>query len=174
MADFHPILARAIAGLTDKSPEARRSVYDRARTALLAQLRSLDPPLSEADITRERLSLDEAVSRIEAEIALAEAIEPSLPPLLVDETPAIPPAQSQPEPRPRPAKLEEPPRFEEANAGRDDAQPIRPRIAPRRERSVNPGHVRTAIVGGGVALAVGPWQFLQGLRRRARGLHRAL
>ena len=45
MADFHPILARAIAGLTDKSPEARRAVYDRARTALLAQLRSLDPPL---------------------------------------------------------------------------------------------------------------------------------
>ena len=30
MADFHPILARAIAGLTDKSPEARRAVYDRA------------------------------------------------------------------------------------------------------------------------------------------------
>ena len=52
MADFHPILARAIAGLTDKSPEARRAVYDRARTALLAQLRSLDPPLSEADMVR--------------------------------------------------------------------------------------------------------------------------
>jgi hypothetical protein len=154
MADFHPILARAIAGLTDKSPEARRAVYDRARTALLAQLRSLDPPLSEADITRERLSLDEAVSRIEAEIALAEAIEPSLPPLPADEGPAMPPASSQPEPRPRPAKMEEPPRFEEADTGRDDPQPIRPRIAPRRERSVNPGHVRTAIVGGGVALAV--------------------
>ncbi len=53
MADFHPILARAIAGLTDKSPEARRAVYDRARAALLSQLRSLDPPLSAADITRE-------------------------------------------------------------------------------------------------------------------------
>lgn len=153
MADFHPILARAIAGLTDKSPEARRAVYDRARTALLAQLRSLDPPLSEADITRERLSLDEAVSRIEAEIALAEAIEPSLPPLPLDEpapAPAAPP--TRPEPKPRPAMSQETPRFEERTA--EDAQPIRPRVAPRRERSVNPGHVRTAIVGGGVALAV--------------------
>ena len=155
MADFHPILARAIAGLTDKSPEARRAVYDRARTALLAQLRSLEPPLSEGDITRERLSLDEAVSRIEAEIALAEAIEPSLPPLLLDEPPAAaatPPAR--PEPKPRPAVPQEPPRFEEQAAARDEAQPIRPRVAPPRKRSVNPGHVRTAIVGGGVALAV--------------------
>ena len=155
MADFHPILARAIAGLTDKSPEARRAVYDRARTALLAQLRSLDPPLSEADITRERLSLDEAVSRIEAEIALAEAIEPSLPPLPVDEpppAPATPPAR--PEPKPRPAVSQEMPRFDEPAAARDEPQPIRPRVAPPRKRSVHPGHIRTAIVGGGVALTV--------------------
>lgn len=154
MADFHPVLARAIAGLTDKSPEARRSVYDRARAALLAQLRSLDPPLSEADITRERLSLDEAVSRIEAEIALAEAIEPSLPPLPLDEPLPEPPAPpARPEPKPRPALSQEMPRFDEPGA-RDEAQPIRPRVAPQRKRSVDPGHVRTAIVGGGVALAV--------------------
>ncbi|KRE14817.1 hypothetical protein ASE66_15925 [Bosea sp. Root483D1] len=154
MADFHPILARAIAGLTDKSPEARRSVYDRARTALLGQLRNLDPPLSEADITRERLSLDEAVSRIEAEIALAEAIEPSLPPLPLDEPPPAPPTPpARPEPKPRPALSQEMPRFDEP-AARDEPQPIRPRVAPPRKRSVDPGHVRTAIVGGGVALAV--------------------
>jgi hypothetical protein len=154
MADFHPILARAIAGLTDKSPEARRSVYDRARTALLGQLRSLDPPLSEADITRERLSLDEAVSRIEAEIALAEAIEPSLPPLPVDEPPPVSPTPpARPESKPRPALSQEMPRFDEP-AAREEPQPIRPRVAPPRKRSVDPGHVRTAIVGGGVALAV--------------------
>lgn len=153
MADFHPILARAIAGLTDKSPEARRAVYDRARAALLAQLRSLDPPLSEADITRERLSLDEAVSRIEAEIALAEAIEPSLPPLTLDEPPPAP-ARAQPEPKPRQPVPQEMPRFDERAASQDDAQPTRPRVAPPRKRSVDPGHVRTAIVGGGVALTV--------------------
>lgn len=155
MADFHPILARAIAGLTDKSPEARRAVYDRARTALLAQLRSLDPPLSEADITRERLSLDEAVSRIEAEIALAEAIEPSLPPLPVDEpTPAAATPPARPEPKPRPAVSQEMPRFDEPAEAREESQPIRPRVAAPHKRSVHPGHIRTAIVGGGVALTV--------------------
>lgn len=158
MADFHPILARAIAGLTDKSPEARRAVYDRARAALLAQLRSLDPPLSEADITRERLSLDEAVSRIEAEIALAEAIEPSFPPLPAGERRSpepMPPARPEPPAeRPAPAPVEaDDARFDEPPL-REDTAPIRPRVAPPRARSVNPGHVRTAVVGVGVALAV--------------------
>lgn len=162
MADFHPILARAIAGLTDKSPEARRSVYDRARTALVAQLRSLDPPLSEADITRERLSLDEAVSRIEAEIALADALEPAFPaelsaPRGAGEPSAPPqarsPAPTAPAPRPAAAAAEAD-RFDERPPLRDDPPGIRPRVAPPRKRSVNPGHVRTAIVIGGVALAV--------------------
>lgn len=161
MADFHPILARAIAGLTDKSPEARRAVYDRARAALLSQLRSLDPPLSEADITRERLSLDEAVSRIEAEIALAEAIEPSFPPLPADErrdpapAPLPVPERDPPEPRPSPAPAPAAEQiFDERPAIREEAVPTRPRVAPPRARGVNPGHVRTAVVGAGVALAV--------------------
>ncbi|MDU0341509.1 histidine kinase [Bosea rubneri] len=158
MADFHPILARAIAGLTDKSPEARRAVYDRARAALLAQLRSLDPPLSEADITRERLSLDEAVSRIEAEIALAEAIEPSFPPQPSGERrsaePTPPARPESPAERPAPpAPAADNARFDEPPL-REDTAPIRPRVAPPRGRSVNPGHVRTAVVGVGVALAV--------------------
>lgn len=151
MADFHPILARAIAGLTDKSPEARKAVYDRARAALLAQLRSLDPPLSEADITRERLSLDEAVSRIEAEIALADALEPSFPPQPPAERAAPAPRPPQP-PAPRPAPAEESRRGDERPSLREE--PVRPRVSPPQRRSVDPGHVRTAIVGGGVALAV--------------------
>lgn len=152
MADFHPILARAIAGLTDKSPEARKAVYDRARAALLTQLRSLDPPLSEADITRERLSLDEAVSRIEAEITLAEALEPSFPPEAAAERAAPAPRAPQPPP-PRPAApVEDSRRGDERPSLREE--PIRPRVAPPQRRSVDPGHVRTAIVGGGVALAV--------------------
>ncbi|MEN5084132.1 histidine kinase [Bosea sp. TWI1241] len=146
MADFHPILARAIAGLTDKSPEARQAVYDRARTALIAQLRGLDPPLSEADITRERLSLDEAVARIEAEITLADAIEPSLPPL-----PAARPAVEEPEPPGRSVPADQP---EPAQPAGEDQAALRPRVAPQRRRSVDPGHLRTAIVGGGVAIAV--------------------
>src|ERR1700761_5815795 len=70
MADYYPLIARAIAGLDPSAPgESRRALYERARTALIAQLRSVDPPLSESEITRERLSLEEAVRKVESEAA---------------------------------------------------------------------------------------------------------
>src|ERR1700759_1939149 len=61
MADYYPLIARAVSGLDANAPgEQRRALYERARTALIAQLRSVEPPLSESEITRERLSLEEA------------------------------------------------------------------------------------------------------------------
>ncbi len=70
MADYYPLIARAIAGLDPSAPgEQRRALYERARTALIAQLRSVEPPLSESEITRERLSLEEAVRKVESEAA---------------------------------------------------------------------------------------------------------
>src|SRR3954464_9211432 len=70
MADYYPLIARAIAGLDPSAPgEARRALYERARAALIAQLRSVQPPLSESEITRERLSLEEAVRKVESEAA---------------------------------------------------------------------------------------------------------
>ena len=70
MADYYPLIARAIAGLDPNAPgESRRALYERARTALIAQLRSVQPPLSESEITRERLSLEEAVRKVELEAA---------------------------------------------------------------------------------------------------------
>ncbi|MCK1395025.1 hypothetical protein [Bradyrhizobium sp. 1] len=70
MADYYPLIARAIAALDPSAPgESRRALYERARTALIAQLRSVQPPLSESEITRERLSLEEAVRKVESEAA---------------------------------------------------------------------------------------------------------
>ncbi len=70
MADYYPLIARAIAGLDPSAPgESRRALYERARSALIAQLRSVQPPLSESEITRERLSLEEAVRKVESEAA---------------------------------------------------------------------------------------------------------
>ncbi len=46
MADYYPLIARAIAGLDPSAPgESRRALYERARTALITQLRSVEPPL---------------------------------------------------------------------------------------------------------------------------------
>jgi hypothetical protein len=70
MADYYPLIARAIAGLDPSAPgENRRALYERARSALIAQLRGVQPPLSESEITRERLSLEEAVRKVESEAA---------------------------------------------------------------------------------------------------------
>src|ERR1700746_1993778 len=67
MADYYPLIARAVAGLEKNTGETRRALYDRARAALVAQLRSVTPALSESDVTRERLALEEAVRKVEAE-----------------------------------------------------------------------------------------------------------
>jgi hypothetical protein len=63
MADYYPLIAKAVSGLEKSTGEARRALYDRARTALLAQLRGVEPALSEPDITRERLALEEAIRK---------------------------------------------------------------------------------------------------------------
>ena len=69
MADYYPLIARAVAGLEKNTGDARRALYERARTALVAQLRSVNPPLSENDVTRERLALEELIRKVEAEAA---------------------------------------------------------------------------------------------------------
>ncbi|MCZ8042818.1 MAG: histidine kinase [Beijerinckiaceae bacterium] len=165
MADFYPILARAVAGLPDTSPAARQAIYDRARAALVAQLRSLDPPLGEAEIMRERLSLDEAVARIEADYddtpprLEIDSLEPPLEagPALAEPLPpaAVPVPPRAPTPRaPAPVADGDEAGFGEPQPEIADTQPVRPRIAPPRESRVKPGHLRTAIVAGGVAVAV--------------------
>ena len=67
MADYYPLIAKAVSGLDKNTGEIRRALYDRARTALVGQLRSVDPPLNESDITRERLALEEAIRKVETE-----------------------------------------------------------------------------------------------------------
>src|SRR5271167_3689924 len=69
MTDYHPLIARAVDGLAKNTGEARRALYERARTALVAQLRGVEPALSESDITRERLALEEAIRKVEGEAA---------------------------------------------------------------------------------------------------------
>src|SRR5215472_4117897 len=69
MADYYPLISRAVAALEKNNGENRRALYERARTALLAQLRGVTPALEETDITRERLALEESIRKVEAESA---------------------------------------------------------------------------------------------------------
>src|ERR1700722_19977346 len=153
MADYYPLIARAIAGLDPSAPgESRRALYERARAALIAQLRSVQPPLSESEITRERLSLEEAVRKVESEAAqrardasrsgggdrgragdaFRATTRPTArpgeaPPLAASHPPASlqPPPASRPRPPGPPARNDRPPLGQERNL-RADAPPARP------------------------------------------------
>lgn len=77
MADYYPLIARAVAGLEKNTGDARRALYERARGALVAQLRGVNPPLSENDVTRERLALEESIRKVEAEAARKTWVDPA-------------------------------------------------------------------------------------------------
>ena len=84
MADYYPLIAKAVGGLDKNTGEIRRQLYDRARAALVGQLRGVEPPLNESDITRERLALEEAIRKVESEASKRKpepAEEPARPSL---------------------------------------------------------------------------------------------
>ena len=66
--DYYPLIARAVERLDRGTGEARRAVYEQARKAV-AELRSNQLALLDAEITEERLALEEAIRKVEAEAA---------------------------------------------------------------------------------------------------------
>ena len=76
MADYYTLISNGIAALDKKTSEARRVFYDRARTTLADHLRKADPPLSETIIERERLALEDAIRKVEADATASEVTRP--------------------------------------------------------------------------------------------------
>jgi len=69
MADYHSVIAREIAALPKHARAADRgALYERARAALLGLLEGVTPALDESQIIRERLSLEEAIRKVEGEV----------------------------------------------------------------------------------------------------------
>jgi hypothetical protein len=126
MADYYPLISRAVSGLQKSTAEARRALYERARTALVDQLRGVTPALSESDITRERLALEEAIRRVEAE-SIRQTKVPSPEP-----RPAAAPSAESEEAPAAPAPADE---AASASAPPDDKtmrEPTRPGMPMRR------------------------------------------
>lgn len=100
MADYYPLIVRAVSTARDAPPETRAEVYARARAALMKHLRAADPPLPPETIAREEMALDETIAQVEAEIlgdgihAAAPVEAPRRPPapiaMKAAETPAAP------------------------------------------------------------------------------------
>src|ERR1700733_5750362 len=108
MTDYQPLIARAIEGLGKSTGEARRALYERARSALVTQLRSVEPALSESEIPRERLSLEEAIRKVEADAARKSRMEARTEPRF-EPRPLKPPSRPAPVAMPAPAPPPPPP-----------------------------------------------------------------
>ncbi len=110
MADYQSLLTRAVANLPNASTAAaRQAIYDRARTALMTQLRSLRPPLPDNDIEREERALDKAIAQVEQQFAPTDAPHGapaeagSVPP-----RPSAPPRAPGPPAAPKPTETKAP------------------------------------------------------------------
>ena len=141
MADYHPLIARAVSGLEKNTGEARRTLYERARVALVAQLRGVVPALEESEITRERLALEEAIRKVEAEAA-RQARESARPNVIKRAEAArqeAPPRQEAPRPEapPRPVTPRAPITPSTLSSPRPISTP--PDDAPRRAPFSNRG-----------------------------------
>ena len=63
MADYYSVVAK-ISRSSSQTDEARRAIYERARTALREALRDYKPPLP----ANEQVALEAAVCRLEADL----------------------------------------------------------------------------------------------------------
>jgi hypothetical protein len=72
MADYYSIIAKAVGALDPNTGDARRRLYDRARGALLGEMRNIELALDQADILAARMSLEEAIGKVETEAQRVE------------------------------------------------------------------------------------------------------
>jgi hypothetical protein len=106
MADYKELLRRAISALPENNGAARRAVYEKARSALVGQLRAITPPLPARDITQHRLQLEDCIRQVEQEASEAvitlgrDAAAPRPPDVKVSEPRpvAVMPVESKPVP----------------------------------------------------------------------------
>lgn len=119
MADYKELLRRAVEALPENNGAARRAVYEKARAALVGQLRAINPPLAARDITAHRLQLEDCIRQVEQEAS--EAVIAGLgsgkednppPPPVYFEPPAkkAPAAVAKPVAKPVPQNGKEPPK----------------------------------------------------------------
>ena len=76
MAEYYALISEGIAALDIKTSEARREYYGRARAILTDHCRKADPPLSETFINNERRALEDAISKVEADVMGSEGTPP--------------------------------------------------------------------------------------------------
>lgn len=128
MADYFPLVSRAVASLDPNTKDRREAIYARAREALDRQLLSLDPPIPEVDLKRERAALADTIVRVEAQFQPPRPITPPQP-AAIKPTPVAPaPAPSAPEPAAAAPVKEPPPRLVDPTEADPLEIPQRPKM----------------------------------------------
>jgi lipoprotein-anchoring transpeptidase ErfK/SrfK len=69
MVDYYSILLRAVTAPGAGDAQWRRALYDRSRQMLASRLRAQRPPPSQAEIEAEEAALDDAIQRLDVELA---------------------------------------------------------------------------------------------------------
>lgn len=138
MADYYPLIAKAVTALAVNSPEARQGIYERARTALSRQLASIDPPPPGDVVDRELGALEAVIRRVEAENGEARGA-----------------ADPEPSPEPRDSVEDEAPQR--------SAAPQRPQAPVREKRRPNrkPIYAVAGALGLVVVAAIATLAFLR-------------
>ncbi len=128
MAEYYALLARAISRLQANSEVTRREIYVKARNALIQQLKAISPPLSAAEISRQRLELEEAIRKIERELLAAQLAHATEAEITRNTERAMEEALAAPDPPPPPLRPrgEVPPTYARSERQRE-APPQRPR-----------------------------------------------
>jgi hypothetical protein len=67
MGDYYTMMAKAIGALDPNTGDARLLLYERARAALVAELRGADPALDPSDIMAAQMLLELAIGEVEAD-----------------------------------------------------------------------------------------------------------
>jgi len=69
MPDYYPLMAGAVSKLDRNTGEARQALFECARVILVEQLRARQPPATEPEIMHERFALEDAILKVESELA---------------------------------------------------------------------------------------------------------
>lgn len=123
MADYKELLRRAVEALPENNGAARRAVYEKARAALVGQLRAINPPLAARDITAHRLQLEDCIRQVEQEAS--EAVIAGLG-SSKEEAPPPPPVYFEPPAKKTPASVARPVAKPVAGPVKEPPKPLPP------------------------------------------------
>lgn len=123
MADYKELLRRAVEALPENNGAARRAVYEKARAALVGQLRAINPPLAARDITAHRLQLEDCIRQVEQEAS--EAVIAGLG-SSKEEAPPPPPVYFEPPAKKAPTSVARPVAKPVAGAAKEPPRPLPP------------------------------------------------